>query len=255
MKKEITLPANIDCPEKNNLFAAIFYGVLCFFSMPFLVMFTSMGYWQEGKIMVWYELAYHVLNFVVVLGLFREYLQDAFFLFGVRKKEIFSTVRIAVVAMLAVVGVWYLLAKLTNSYLFQVALYGTLPLTEMDVMMLSSIMPYENPLVGIVITMFLSPLITVCLYYLPGFVPAFNVRPWLGYLCVAVVLAIPRISNASTHWDPVDEAVLYFAQLPVHLIACWSFRKTENMFAPVLSLMIANGLACARMIVLLLLGQ
>ena len=48
--------------------------------------------------------------------------------------------------------------------------------------------------------------------------------------------------------------ILYFAQLPIHLIACWSYKKADSIFAPILVLTIANLLACVRLIILALLG-
>ena len=82
------------------------------------------------------------INFGVVLKLFREYLTSAFDLFGARKKEIFAVVKPAVIAMLAVIGLWYLLARLTGLELFATALFGSLPLSEMDIFLLSADIPY-----------------------------------------------------------------------------------------------------------------
>ena len=253
MKKESNLPVFLDCPDKQIYISALIYSVVSFFTFPFLLLLFSV-HLKDASVLVWYDLVYHAINFGVVLKLFREYLASAFDLFGARKKEIFAVVKPAVIAMLAVIGLWYLLARLTGLELFATALFGSLPLSEMDIFLLSADIPYLNPIPGTIAMVLLSPLICSCLYYSVAFVPAYNVRPWLGYLLVALLLAFPRFCNASTHWDPATEMTLYFAQLPIHLIACWSYKKADSVFAPILVLTIVNLLACGRIIILALLG-
>ena len=253
MEKETKLPLFLDCPDKQIYISALIYSVVTFFTFPFFFLLYSIGL-PDASALVWYELIYHALNFIVVLRLFREYLQGAFDLFGARKKEIFAVVKPAVIAVLAVIGVWYLLARLTGLEFFGIALFGSLPLSEMDIFLLSADIPYLNPIPGTFAMVLLTPLVCSCLYYSVAFVPAYNVRPWLGYLLVALFLAFPRLCNALTQWDPATEMILYFAQLPIHLIACWSYKKADSVFAPILVLTIANLLACGRLIILSLLG-
>lgn len=253
MKTETKPILLLDCPDKQIYISALIYSVVTFFTFPFFFLLYSIGL-PDASALVWYELIYHALNFIVVLRLFREYLQGAFDLFGARKKEIFAVVKPAVLAVLAVIGVWYLLARLTGLELLGIALFGSLPLSEMDIFLLSADIPYLNPIPGTIAMVLLTPLVCSCLYYSVAFVPAYNVRPWLGYLLVALFLAFPRMCNAVTQWDPATEMILYFAQLPIHLIACWSYKKADSIFAPILILTIANLLACGRIIVLSLLG-
>lgn len=253
MKQKSVFPQQLDCPDKQIYISALIYSVVSFFTFPFLLLLFSINL-QDVSVLVWYEFIYHVINFCVVLKLYKEYLRDAFDLFGAQKREIFAAVKPAVIAMLAVVGLWYLVARLTNWSPAIIALYGSLPLSEMDIFLLSADIPYLNPIPGTIIMVLLTPLICTCLYYSVAFVPAYNVRPWLGYLLVALLLAFPRLCNAFTHWDPATEMTLYFAQLPIHLIACWSYKKADSIFAPVLVLTIANLLACGRVILMVLLG-
>ena len=253
MKKESKLPVLLDAPDKQIYISALIYSVVSFFTFPFLLLLFSINL-QDGSVLVWYELIYHIINFGVVLKLYKEYLRDAFDLFSARKREVFGVVKTAVIAMLAVIGVWYLLAWLTKWEPVIIALYGSLPLSEMDIFLLSVDIPYLNPIPGTIAMVLLTPLICSCLYYSVAFVPAYNVRPWLGYVLVALLLAFPRFCNATTHWDPAEEMSLYFGQLPIHLIACWSYKKADSVFAPILVLTIANLLACVRIILMLLLG-
>ena len=253
MKKEIVAPVFLDCPDKQVYIPGLIYSVVTFFTFPFFLLLYSINV-EDTAVLVWYELIYHGINFLFVLRFFREYLRDALDLFGARKQEILSAVKLAVFAILAVIGLWYLLAKLTRWEPLGIALFGSLPLSEMDIFLLSSYIPYLNPIPGTIAMVLLSPLVCSCLYYSVAFAPAYNVRPWLGYLLVALMLAFPRLCNAFTHWDPAEEMALYFAQLPFHLIACWSYKKADSIYAPILVLTIANLLACGRLIVLALLG-
>ena len=253
MQKKISLPVFLDCPDKQIYISGLIYSVVSFFTFPFLLLFFSFNL-NDAVALVWYELIYHAINFGVVLKLFREYLAGAFDLFGVRRKEIFAAVKPAVLAILAVIGLWYLLARLTGWEPFTIALLGSLPLSEMDIFLLSADIPYLNPIPGTIAMVLLSPLVCSCLYYSVAFVPAYNVRPWLGYLLVVLFLAFPRLCNAFTHWDPTTEMILYFSQLPIHLIACWSYKKADSVCAPILVLTITNLLACGRVIILALLG-
>ena len=253
MKKEPGLPLLLDCPDKQVYIPALIYSVVSFFTFPFLLLLFSINL-EDAAVLVWYELIYHVINFIVMLRLYGGYLKDAFDLFSAHKQQILATVKTAVIAILAVVGLWYLLAKLTNWQPMILALYGSLPLSEMDIFLLSADIPYLNPIPGTISMVLLTPLICTCIYYSVAFIPAYNVRPWLGYLLVSLLLAFPRFCNAFTHWIPAEEISLYFGQLPIHLIACWSYNKADSIFAPILVLTIANLLACGRIIILLLLG-
>ena len=76
------------------------------------------------------------------------------------------------------------------------------------------------------------------------FAPVCYYRPALAYIVMAVFLAFPRFCNAATYWDPATEWTLYFAQLPVHLLACRSYQKADSIWAPILTLSLVNGIAC-----------
>lgn len=256
MNKTLMLPTELDSPGKQQIGVGIIYSVFAFFSMPFLVLLISGGGSSlDIKILSYLELAYHALNFCVFFGILRELLQDSWFMFRLNWKKMFSTIKFAVIAMVGVAYLWYLLYRVTGIELLSIAVYGTLPISEIDILLYSSDLAYCSPVIGLISMVLLSPFVIACAYYAIGFTPAFNVRPWLGYLVVAAVTAIPPICNASTYWDPTVEAVLYFSRLPLHLIACRAYHKTENIWTPIFCLMITNLIACLRMIVLLLTGQ
>lgn len=255
MEKTIKLPVELDCPEKQYRGVGIIYSIFAFFSMPFIVLLISAGLWDNLQVLSIIEAVYHALNFIVFLGIFREWLQDSWFLFRINFKKMFSTIKYASLAMVGVAYLWYILYRITGMELLSIAVFGTLPLSETQIMLYSTDLTYSSPVLGFICMCLLSPVVISCAYYAIGFVPAFNVRPWLGYVVVALVLAVPHICNASTYWDSTEETVIYFAQLPIHLIACRAYHKTENVWTPICCVIFANLIACVRLLVLLLLGQ
>jgi membrane protease YdiL (CAAX protease family) len=118
--------------------------------------------------------------------------------------------------------------------------YGMLPLTEVDLFILPCDVVATYPLLGTLCMGFVTPITISCLLYGSVFAPICYKRPVLAYVAMAAYLAFPRFCNAATFWDPATEWTLYFTQLPLHMIACWSYQKADSIWAPVLTHMIVN---------------
>lgn len=244
-----TTVIHLDAPERSHVMAGGAYGVLCFFSLPFIFLLFSIGLDYEPTVASWFEIAFHILNIIIVGSIFREYLSDSMLNVRIRGAEFVSVVAISVGLMLGVGLVWHFLALFTGLDIFYIAGFGTLPLSEMDIFSLSSNVVLGNKIFGTLCMVLIVPVTTSCLYYAVGFVPAYNVRPWLGYLTLAAAVAFPRICNGMTHWDPATEMVLYVAQLPVHIIGCWAYKKMDTIWAPIVALAITNLIASVLMMI------
>ncbi len=255
MEKELILPPELDSPGKQHVGVGIIYSVFAFFSLPFLTLLISGGSGDNVTILSVLEMVYHILNCGIFFAIFKELILDSWFLFRINWKAMFSKIKYAVLAMVGVAYLWYAIGRITGLDIFSIAVYGTLPITELDVLFFSTDLVYAKPVIGFISTVLLAPFAITCAFYAVGFAPAFNVRPWFGYLMVAVVTAFPTICNALTYWDPTVEIVLYIARLPLHMIACRAYQKTENIWAPIFCLMLANLIAFLRLLILLLLGQ
>ena len=107
-----------------------------------------------------------------------------------------------------------------------------------------------NRIFGTLCVVILTPITTSCLYYAIGFVPAYNVKPWLGYVVMALVAAFPRVCNAMNMGIPAVELMLYLAQLPVHMIGCWAYKKVDSIWAPIASIAITNLISALLIIIL-----
>lgn len=237
-------PVTLDPPENITIGIGLFYCLVGFFIVPYLFIMILNGMAPSLKAYSWVELGFHTMNFCFVFGLFREYLQDSWYGFATQKKAIFRIVGFAVLAMLVAYGAIYLYCKSSAPSMKLLAIYGTLPLTDMGMTSLSSSLVQTNPLAAMLIFVVFSPFICACLFYAAAFLPAFNKHPLLGYLAVAVITILPHYSNANTLWNAETQTILYWSQLPIHLVACWSYHKTDSIFAPMLSLAGANLISC-----------
>lgn len=240
-------------PETGNSIAALIYQVVGYYSIPFMLLLVLQGAQNQIKIVAAVELAYHAFNFFVALFIFREYLTDTFDDLRHGFKRLMKTVSLstALIFLLAVVGN----ALFGSSQdLSSLTAYGALPLTEVDLFILPCDVVFTYPLLGTLCMGLLTPVAISCLYYGAVFAPICYTRPVLAYLAMALFLAFPRYCNAATFWDPSAEWTLYFTQLPLHLIACWSYQKTDSIWAPILTHWIVNLLSCALIVLLRLMN-
>lgn len=241
-------PTLTERPEVNNSIAALVYQVVAYYSLPFLLLLLLQGSQDHMEIVAGVELAYHVFNFFVALFIFREYLTDTWADFRYGYQKLMKTVSLSTGMIVLLAIVLYALFGFSRDNAFLIA-YGTLPLTEVDLFMLPSNVVATYPLLGTLCLGFLTPVAISCLYYGAVFAPICYTRPLLAYLAMAVFLAFPRYCNAATFWDSEQQWILYFTQLPLHLIACWSYQKTDSIWAPILTHWIVNLLSCALVVV------
>ena len=166
-------------------------------------------------------------------------------------KGFFKTVGTCVTLMITFAFFMFRLFLLQGDELMAMAAFGILPLAEVDLFTLSSYVIIMNPIFGTVCMAVLVPFSISCLYYATSFAPVCCSRPWLAYIVVAVVIAFPRVCNGLTYWLPMEELILYLVQLPMHLLACWSYQKTDTVWAPIAVHALTN-LVTSRLILLFL---
>lgn len=237
-------PPMFDCPEKPTIFAGLFYCLLSFFSLPFLMSLLQFASGKTAALHYGYELAFHLINFLMTVALFRGYLSDSFLQVQIDARKVLSTAAVG----LLIIEVWLVLAMagylLFRSYYCYITLFYALPIAELDVFAFTSRLVCDRPILGTLCTVVLTPVTTACLLYATGFAPAANRKPWLAYLVVALVLLFPRACNAFNFNDLSTELLLYLAQLPIHWVACWTYQKTDTVWAPIFTLAGVNLLYC-----------
>lgn len=243
-------PVMNDRPETPTVMAGFVYAILSFWTFPFLLLLLINDSLNNSTAVSWCEIAYHGINFVVVISLFRSYLADSFFNVEMNLKPFLRTMAVSVGLMIALVAGALAVYAISGSFAAYSLAFNTLPIAEMELFAMSGNLVYYNPIFGTICLVLIVPFTISLIYYATGFAPACNKHPLRGYLIVALVIAIPRILNAVTFWDPAEELTLYLSQLPFHLIACWAYQKTDTVWAPIFTHMAANLLASILILLL-----
>lgn len=230
----------LEAPPTSHMLCGAICSILCFFTLPFLLWRISDGFHHNPAILSWFEIGFHLLIFLIIYYLFREFLQDSLINMQLNREKFLQTVAIAAGCMLIVGLGWFLLFRYTGIEILALAAYGTFPLTELDVLVLGTDSVVANPIFATACMVLVTPVITGCLYYAIGFAFFYNIRPWLGWLVVCLATAFPRFCCGSTWWVPEQQMMLYISQLPMHLIACWAYKKMDTVWAPIGALAAVN---------------
>lgn len=237
----------LDQPGQDAVGGAAAYGLFSYVLIPFVLYWVSFGFNYDSGFRVTGQLAHHVINFVMMIGLFREYLRDAFLTVQTELKAVLR----AVALPLAIIAAYYinlwLFVPLTNQQFLIDMLLGSLPISEVDVLLFTPDFIGFAPIPGILVTVLLTPITTTCLYYAVGFAPVCYKKPGLAYLVVMLVLAIPRVINSLLFWSASQELAIYLGQLPVHLLACISYHESDTVWAPIFCLAAANLFSCVAL--------
>ena len=100
-----------------------------------------------------------------------------------------------------------------------------------------------QPIFGTIALSVFAPISICVLFYCLGFAPVCYQKPWLAYLCIAVITMFPSVIDILWRGENGYMMTGYIVQLPVHLLACWSYQKTDNVWTPIVSLTVTNLLA------------
>lgn len=242
-------PSMCSKPEKIKIFAMIPAWIWVFVLFPIYMPYLGFGIWELGEFSSWLEIGYHVLNGIIMWAILSSYLKEEWFMVTTDVRYYLKHVALTVGLMLGAE-----LVLLTVLYFcgFKVGyLLEGLPVVEMAVSHTPLSLLTFQPIVGTVVLSVFVPISICALFYCFGFAPVCYKKPWLAYLCVALITLIPPIVDII--WREETNYVLgaYLAGLPIHLLACWSYQKTDNAWTPMVSLGIANLLISVAQILLL----
>lgn len=225
-------PIMNDEPEKGMHFAVLAYWIFAFVLVPLWMPLFGEGFWLNIPVISWFEIAYHVLNTVVVILMLKVYLADSFLNVQIAPKQFAETVIISAVVMLAIaIDLYFMFGKsIVNAY----------PINEMAVAMSSGYLVEHRPIFGTICNSFIAPFSVVGLFYVSGFAPVCRHNRWLGYVVVTFLLALPCLFDI--FWREEAEYVtrIFLLQLPMHWIACWTYQKTDTVWGPIATLALFN---------------
>lgn len=229
-------PEMYDRPDNGPVAASVIYWVVCYFMIPFVTLVLSWAFSSDLTAVAGVDIATYILNFLCMIGLFRHYLSDSFFNVQTNKSSFIKTVLICT-GLILLLEAGLLIGGIDRGW--DNALWSY-PISETSVVASTAFLVVANPLFGTLCMVVLTPVTVSCMFYGTVFAPIANKRPWLGYVAMAIMLCLPRLlSNWWLNMGTYDLTV-YLLQLPVHLIACWAYQKTNTIWTPIFSLSITN---------------
>ena len=225
-------PKMEDRPEKMMVLPVILYGFIAFILLPVVVVLLGLDVWTDLGMLAWLELAYHVFNAIIAIAMFKSYMGESFFNVQLYTGRFVKTVAIATLMMLTL--------ALEFQFLLGLPVLNAYPINELPITMVPSYMIDEIPIWGTLCHTLVAPFTIAGLFYATGFAPFCCKKFWLGYLIVPIAVLIPLALDMN--WRGGTEWMLqaYLMQLPIHLIACWSYQKADTIWAPITCLAIFN---------------
>lgn len=229
--------------------AAIF--VYCFFGLiliPFLMPFIADGFFNNDLVLSWIEIAYYAINGIVIMLLLKDDLKDAAFFLRLNLKQVLLTVLIAVALMTG----WTLITPdlLLRSGGDAFVAINAFPVSPLSSLMTTGFMVLSNPVFGTLCMTLLVPFSVCGIFYATGFAPACCKKSWLGYLCVSLVVLAVALFEFDWRWNDPEVLMTFIVRLPVHLVACWAYQKTDNIWTPIMAIGAFNLVASLFDIVL-----
>lgn len=244
-------PPTYNKPEKIQIFSLIPCWLWVFILFPMFMPFVGLGLWEQTEKSVWLEIFYHAANGIALLLLMSGYLKEEWFMVSTDVRYYLKHVFLTVGLILGTVQVF--LCALFLCGFNTVILVENLPVVEMSVSHTPLFTVALEPIFGTVVMSVFVPFSVCILFYCFGFAPICYKKPWLAYLCVAVLTLIPPIIDILWRGEAAFNLCGYLVRLPIHLLACWSYQKTDNVWTPILSLAITN-LTFSLVLPLLFLG-
>lgn len=235
-------------PEKVQIISILPCWLWVFVLLPMYMPFVGLGIWEQVDISSWLDIVYHVANAALMLLIISRYLQDDWFMFSADPVSYLKHIALTVGLMIAAEFV-----LLRTLYLFgcnmDFMLEG-LPVVEFSVALTPRYLIITEPIFGTIAQSIFAPISICTLFYCLGFAPVCYKKPWLAYVCVTVLTLIPPIIDILWRGEASLVLSMYFAQLPIHLLACWSYQKTDNVWTPLLSLSAVNLLSSVVLLIL-----
>ena len=231
-------PSMCSKPEKFKILSIIPCWIWVFVLFPMFMPFVGLGIWEQAEISSWLEIVYHVSNGVALFLLMRSYLSEDWFMVSTDKgyylKHIALTFGLMMGTELLLLGtLWF--CGFDIGYVIDF-----LPIVEMSVSHSPLALLFYNPIFGTIALSIFVPISICTLFYCLGFAPVCYRKPWLAYVCIAVITLIPFVIDILWRGEEGFGLRGYIVQLPIHLLACWSYQKTDNVWTPIITLAIAN---------------
>lgn len=225
-------PDMYDRPGNWMPVPGIAYWVFAFFVLPTWLPMIADGLTKSYAGASWVDIALHIVNGLVVFFIYRSYAVESFLNVQLDTRKFFKTVGLA---SLITVGL------AVEMYLFPVeAVWDAYPMNESTLMITPGLLVDTLPLYGTLCHVLITPIVVVGLFYVPVFAPMCCRKPLLGYVMVTLALLVPLVADIMYRDTLELLGEMFLLQLPIHLIACWSYQKADTVWAPIATLSIFN---------------
>ncbi len=252
MKK--LFPQMYDAPENAQAVGGLSYGTVAFFVLPFTL---SLFFFDPNSVQTYSVLEgfYQVLNFGCLVYIFRSYLADSWLNVSIEPKKVLAVVLPAAAILTAVYAdLAYGGCYGANENAWTLWM-GAMPMTGIELMLLPGQFILYGGIFAMLILVILGPITTACMYYATVFAPLCAAgHRFAAYLAVAALTAVPRFVTYFAVWGGWKEIPLYLVQLPIHLLACWSYQKADTIWAPIFTHAAVNVICCAVVYAMKVLG-
>lgn len=225
-------------PGVQHIFRTGSLWFIAFLMFPLLMPAFAQGLWDDLSFTSAMECVYHFIIALLAVFMIKDYLEDSFLEVQLNPKGIFASAGI----VCALSFIWMILCGLIIKILFgyPMLVLEFFPMTQMEVAVSTGILITEQPLFGSLVVILCTPFSLTGLFYITGFGLLCAKRPWAGYLLVSVLLLLPILFDYFWRGDGNYLAATYLLRLPVHLLACWSWQKTDCVWTPIFSVALFN---------------
>ncbi len=232
MKK--LFPQMMDCLSGGYIFCIFATWIVIFLVIPAWLPLIGQGFLEDTTALAWMETVFLALVGIVMLLVMKDHLSDAFLGLQINCKSILKTSVIA----LALMAGWYvvsaeLLELLRIDIMLLVDVY---PISPTNILMLPGSVVDSNPVFGLLCMTLLVPFGVCGMFYASSFAPVCTRNTWAGYLVMAGVVLVAALFDGFWYWGYDLALVTFMIRLPMHLVACWSYQKTDNVWAPIFAL-------------------
>lgn len=243
-------PEMYDRPENGPVAASAIYWPICYFMIPLVTLLFAWIFSSSITAVTAVDLITYLLNFLFYIGLFRTYLADSFLNVQTDVSGFLKTlIPVTVLILAAELGLMY--EGVRRGWTGTFCAY---PISETSMVASTSFLVIANPIFGTLCMTVLTPVTVSCMFYGTVFAPIANSRPVLAYFATAGLMVLPRLLSAWWMDNSTYDWAVYLLQLPVHMLACWSYQKTNTIWAPIFSLAISNFLVCMLLCYLAAIG-
>ena len=244
MKK--LFPGMYNSPRPEQVIGIIISWVIVLVFIPFAMPVFLYQVMDNSGVVFWVEIGYVVFSGVVVTILMKDYLQDALLDLQVQPRKLGRHVAVTVALMLGAVLLG--MAGLWLSGETPLEIICAFPMVHLSVLASPWFLLRYLPWVSVICLTVTGPILFCGMFYATGFAPVCCKRGWLGYVSVTLLILVTTLFQILWQGSGEYTMQIFLLRLPVHLIACWSYQKTDNIWTPILSLTVLNlltGLADA----------